>query len=371
MARQNAAIHIGLRHLRQGVVRVASEQPRGHAGRMQKRVPLRLLRDARDGGRIRWSAQDRLDIGSGRSRLQRSQLFEVRARDGIQLKRELVVLQPLERVRKVVDGVVGHRQRTMAAGVSDHELIVGVELFAGIDVGGDCFAFLEIHSAAIGIKSEGGLHQLGMILQEPVDTIRLTSLFVCREREDEVAVRFESFFVQAQEGRHENGVAVFHILRAAPVIIAIFLDELKGIGGPVLTARFNDIFMPDEEDWRLRAGSAIADDQVFFAVVRAAEEDVGPRKARVKKTLLHRFRDGGDAAHRIRRVDVDDLAENAQRQLFGGGVHDVELCAIAADVAMIPNRPTVAKRFRIGSAPLYMKRQGNRFPGWHRTACFA
>src|SRR6202034_30306 len=159
-----------------------------------------------------------------------------------------------------------------------------------------------------------------MIFEEPVDAVGFAAFFIGGEGEDEVAVGLESFLVEADKGRNQHGVGVFHVLGAAPVVVAVLLDELEGIGGPVFAAGFDYIFVADEEDGRVGSGTVIADDEVFFAVIRAAEEDVACGKAGVEEALLHGFGNGGDAADRVRAVDIDDLAKDAEGQFFGGGI---------------------------------------------------
>ena len=70
----------------------------------------------------------------------------------------------------------------------------------------------------------------------------------------------------------------------------------------------------------MRAGSVVADDEVFFTVVGAADKNVARWKTGIEEALLHRLRDGGDAAYGVGAVDVDDLAEDVEGELFGGGI---------------------------------------------------
>jgi hypothetical protein len=59
------------------------------------------------------------------------------------------------------------------------------------------------------------------------------ALLVCGQSENDVAVGNESLFFETnQRGRHD-GIAAFHVLRAAAVIEAILLNEAEGISSPV------------------------------------------------------------------------------------------------------------------------------------------
>ena len=145
--------------------------------------------------------------------------------------------------------------------------------------------FCDINAAAVGIDDVFGVDETALVLDEPVDAVRLAAFFVGGEREDEIAIGLVAFFLEADEGGDENGIALLHVLRAAAVVVAVFFDELEGIGGPVFTARFHDIEMTDEENRLLLARSVQADDEVLLAVVRAAEEHIFLREAGVEKTL--------------------------------------------------------------------------------------
>ena len=118
-----------------------------------------------------------------------------------------------------------------------------------------------------------------------------------------------------------DGVAVFHVLRAAAVEVAVLLDELKGIGRPVFAARFDHVEMPDQQHRLVLAAAVQAHDEVLLAVVRAQDLDVALGKSGVAKALRHGFRRGGHAADRVRRVDFDQLLENVVGELAGGVVN--------------------------------------------------
>ena len=199
----------------------------------------------------------------------------------------------------------------MAAGVGDGELVVGVELLAGVDGEDGGFAVVQLHAAAVGVEDEFGVDQVAVVLDQPVDAVRLAALFIGGEREDDVAVRTEAFALQAEEGLDQDGVGLLHVLGAAAVEVAVFLgDELEGIGGPVVAARFDDVEMADEQDGLLAACAVVAHDEVLLAVVGAEQLHVRGGKAGVEETLLHGFGRGGDAADRVGGVDLDELAED-------------------------------------------------------------
>src|SRR5579863_1979464 len=114
--------------------------------------------------------------------------------------------------------------------------------------------------------------------------------------------------MKAQEGRDQRGIRVFHVLGAAAVEIAAFLDELEGVSMPVGRERLNHIHVAEKQDGFFggRLGGANSDDQVLLARVRTEKVDVVGGEASGEKALLHRFGAGGDAAlWRVGGVDLD------------------------------------------------------------------
>src|SRR6266403_36634 len=108
---------------------------------------------------------------------------------------------------------------------------------------------LRENASPVVIEDELGLDPVAMVFEQPVHTIRLTTFFVRGERENDVAVGDVVFLLEPNQGGGHDGVAVFHILGAAAVEVAIFFDELEGISGPILAAGFDYVKMSDQEHW--------------------------------------------------------------------------------------------------------------------------
>ena len=128
--------------------------------------------------------------------------------------------------------------------------------------------------AAVEIDAVFGVDPIAMIFHEPIDAVEIAAFFIGGEREDQIAVGLVVLFLHANEVGDEDGVAFLHVVGAAPVEVAVFFDELKGIGGPVFAARLDDVEMADEEDWFALAGAVDARDEIFLAVVGAGDDDV-------------------------------------------------------------------------------------------------
>ena len=91
------------------------------------------------------------------------QIFEIGARHLVQFEGKRIGGQLVERGRQFVDGVVGPRQRAVAAAIERRDLEVGVDLLRGFDVGHDGAAVVEFHAAGVGIDDEGRIDQVAML----------------------------------------------------------------------------------------------------------------------------------------------------------------------------------------------------------------
>ncbi len=65
----------------------------------------------------------------------------------------------------------------------------------------------------------------------------------------------------------------------------------------------------------------IAHDQIFLAIIRACDVEIGIREAGVAEALRHGFGGGGHIADGICGVDFDQLLENVVGELLGGVVN--------------------------------------------------
>ena len=227
---------------------------------------------------------------------------------------KFVFLQPAQARRERVDGVVGHRQRAVTTRVGRHQLIVAVDLLRAIELIVQRLAVVADDRGAIVVEHEFGVDELAMVLQQPVDAVRAAALLVRGEREDDVAIGAEAFLLHADEGRHHDGVAVLHILRAAPVEVAVLFDELERIGRPVLAPRLHHVEVPDQQYRLVLTRTAKPHHHVFLAGVRPENGDVAVRKTGGPQPLCHRFRGRRDVTDGVGGVDLDELLENRARQ---------------------------------------------------------
>src|SRR5207248_899186 len=91
------------------------------------------------------------------------------------------------------------------------------------------------------VQHELGIDELPVIPDEPVDAVAAAALLVRRERKNDVATRAKTLVLHPQQRRRHDGIAILHILRAAAVEVAVLLDELEGIGAPVLAPRLDHV----------------------------------------------------------------------------------------------------------------------------------
>src|SRR4029077_17655093 len=89
---------------------------------------------------------------------------EIRARDFVQLEWEFIMLQARESLREVVDGIVRHRQRAMAAGIRHLEFEILIEFFARLDCYQRFPIVYQLERACVGIENVLGFYEIAMIL---------------------------------------------------------------------------------------------------------------------------------------------------------------------------------------------------------------
>ena len=87
----------------------------------------------------------------------------------------------------------------MAAGIGDGELVVGVELFAGIDGEDGRLAVMQLHAAAVGVEDIFGVDEIAMVLDEPIDTIGFAAFLIRGQGENDVALRTKALAVQPEK----------------------------------------------------------------------------------------------------------------------------------------------------------------------------
>src|SRR5207244_10965608 len=141
--------------------------------------------------------------------------------------------------------------------------------------------------------------------------------FIGSEGKNDVAVGHVTFLLKSDQSRGHDGVAIFHVLRAAAVEVTVFLNELKGVGGPVFAAGFDDIEVADEKNRFMLSAAMQADDQVFLTIIWTEDAEIAFGESGIAKALRHCFRRGSHAADGVRRIDFDALFEDIVSALFG------------------------------------------------------
>ena len=198
----------------------------------------------------------------------------------LSFERETEFRESVERGGEMIDGVVGNRQRAVAAFVVNLEAEIDDVLFADLDVVGD-FLAVERFAPAAFVERVFGVDPIAMIFDEPVDAaVGAAAFFVGGEGDDDVAIGLEAFlFVLNQVGDPDGGLG-FVVAGAAAVEVAVFFGEHEGIDGPVFALGFDDVGVGEEEERLLLAGAVVADDEVAFFVDRAADERCRSRGSR-------------------------------------------------------------------------------------------
>src|SRR5207247_5675456 len=106
-----------------------------------------------------------------------------------------------------------------------------------------------------------------VILQQPIYAVRRASLFIGSEGKNDVAVGHVTFLLKSDQSRGHDGVAIFHVLRAAAIEVAVFFDELKRVGGPVFAAGLDHIEMADEKNRLMLAAAMQSDDKIILTII--------------------------------------------------------------------------------------------------------
>src|ERR1700722_2498778 len=136
----------------------------------------------------------------------------------------------------------------MSAWIRRRNSIVGIQLFSSFNPHADSVALLQFGPTRIWIDHELSVDQLTMIFEKPVDAIRLSSFFISGQRKNDVAIRHKPLAPQPDKTLNHRGIAIFHILSAAPIKVAVLLNKLKRIGSPIRALGLNHIDMPYQQN---------------------------------------------------------------------------------------------------------------------------
>ena len=317
MPGEDPAVHVGGRALRQRVIGVTPLEPCGDTGRVQNARDGRDLHEPLEGlavGRVRENAPVVRGFLAGRLC---GHALEIAARDVVELEREAELLESQEPRGELVDRVVGSRLRAVAAPVGDGQLVVAVHLLGGAQLEYLGHAVLGSDRVSVVVQHELGIDELPVIPDEPVDAVAAAALLVRRERKNDVATRAKTLVLHPQQRRRHDGIAILHILRAAAVEVAVLLDELEGIGAPVLAPRLDHVEVADEQHRPVLGCATEPHHQVLLALVETEHRDVGGGEARVPEALRRRFGGGGDVADGVGGVDFDQLLQDLVSERVG------------------------------------------------------
>ena len=241
----------------------------------------------------------------------------------------------------------------MSALVRRFEREVHVHLLARLDAIRDAASRFRLTAAAL-VEAVLRIDERALIRDQPLDTVVVAAFLIRREREDDVAIGHESLLLHAQEVGDEDRGHRLVVGRASAIVVTVLFDELERIeiGRPVFFLGFDDVDVRKEQK-RLqtrRATPSVSHDEVAFARVRTADEDVGGRKPRSPKTRGHRLGGNGGAADAVRRVDFNELLVDVVRELLVRRPH------LGGDRCL----PQQTQRRRSGDG-----QPANRGRGWH------
>src|SRR5580700_4344320 len=110
----------------------------------------------------------------------------------------------------------------------------------------------EIEALAVGVFARSAVRVDGElsvdkrpVLSEQIRhaVLLLADFLVGRERDDQVALRYELLLLQPNERGGNRRILVLHVARAAPVEVAVLLGEAERWQRPVLGFRLDDVEM--------------------------------------------------------------------------------------------------------------------------------
>ena len=119
-----------------------------------------------------------------------------------------------------------------------------------------------------------------MIPEQPGDAIvRATALFICGERDDDVAIGLETLLLVLDQVGDPDSRLGLVVSGAAAIEETIALIQLEGIHAPVFSLGFDNINVGQQENRLECSSDVITDDQIGFLWICASQEDIGFGKA--------------------------------------------------------------------------------------------
>ena len=201
-------------------------EPSGDAGRAHQRVVHRRLRQTR--GRISVPSRHCSHVGGCLPLLELRHPLKVRTRDFVQLDWKLKLLQFHQTFSQLVDRVIRTRDGAVSTFVMRLELERDIDLLARTHTVVDSFAVLEPPAPTL-IERKCGVDEIAMLLQQPRDAVVVAGLFICRERDDDVALRNPTLVLIANQIGDEDRRHRLVIARPAAVIVAVLFRECEWI----------------------------------------------------------------------------------------------------------------------------------------------
>jgi len=177
------------------------------------------------------------------------------------------------------------------------------------------------HAAArVGVERELGVDQVAMLVHEPADAAA-RRLFVAGQHDDQVASRLEPRPFEPDEICDQDRVPHLIVGRAPAVEVAVLLEKGERIDGPVRAAGRHDVQVRESDNGAAtRSGAAIPRHEVAVLCIGTDQHaNISRGKSRRDEPPRHGPCRAGRVAQGVRRVDLDQLAQNVARQCAIGG----------------------------------------------------
>ena len=249
MTGEDAAVDIGARPLRQRIGGVPAVEQWRDAGRADIAVEEAILVDdrlCRLVGGIGGQRGHRLAhfVAARGARFAEKALGRVGHFD-----RKFIFVDPRQRPRELIDRIVAHRHRAVAARVSGFEAEIGEGLFADLHRLADHMALAVAVAATAFVKREFGVDQVALVRRQPFGAVEGPVGFLAAgQRQLDGALRLVSFLPEADQRVGPDRRLRLVVERSAAIEIAVFLDHLERVALPVGTFRLDNVDMRDEQD---------------------------------------------------------------------------------------------------------------------------
>src|SRR5262245_66243560 len=99
----------------------------------------------------------------------------------------------------MIDSIVLHRTRAVAAPAFYFQAEVDIVLLAGLHAQQEAFALLGLEVAGVSVDAVFSVDQLTMVLDEPLDAVGFAAFFVGGESQNQVARWTPALLSEAEE----------------------------------------------------------------------------------------------------------------------------------------------------------------------------